>query len=147
HFDSEVSKWVNAHSNAEMDRDRLDLCFALCKEVIGREVGTSFDRWAFIHGNWALAASDPRICTIENELGMIMRHGGWGDFSFPAGRGYCDPKLELPFTCLPIDGKRPYDDSASDPRPLESGSRVLAPERFFIWNSPIKAQYSSLDYY
>lgn len=147
HFEPEVSKWVNAHSNAEMDRDRLDLAFGLCKETISREIGRPFDRWGFVHGNWALAASDPSICTVESELGIIMRHGGFGDFSFPAGRPHCDPALEVPFTCRPIEAKRAYDDPASDPRPLTSGSRVLSPKRFFIWNSPIKAQYSSLDYY
>lgn len=146
-FDNTVSRWVNAHSTAEMDQQRLDLFFQRCKEVIGAEIGETFDRWAFIHGNWALAASDPLICTIENELSMIMRHGGFGDFSFPAGRGYCDPKLAVPFTCLPIDIKRAYDDPASDPRPLEAGSGTLLPNRFFIWNSPIKARFSSLDYY
>lgn len=147
HFKSDAAKWVNAHSNAEMDRDRLDLAFGLCKEVISRETGRPFDRWGFVHGNWALAASDPMICTVESELAIIMRHGGFGDFSFPAGRPHCDPKLEAPFTCRPIEGKRGYDDPASDPRPLAAGSGVMSSERFFIWNSPIKAQYSSIDYY
>lgn len=147
HFDNPVSRWVNANSTAEMDKARLDLFFTRCKEVIGNEIGASFDRWAFVHGNWALAASDPLICTIDNELSMIMRHGGFGDFSFPAGRGYCDPKLLAPFTCLPLDRTRAYDDPASDPCPIEAGTRTLKPDRFFIWNSPIKARYSSIDYY
>lgn len=146
-FEAEAAKWVNANSDAEMDRDRLDLAFGLCKEVISREIGRPFERWAFVHGNWALAASDPTICTVESELGIIMRHGGFGDFTFPAGRPHCDPAVEVPFTCLPISAKRAYDDPASDPRPLTGGGGVLSPERFFIWNSPIKAQYSSLDYY
>lgn len=146
-FDNPVSRWVNANSTAAMDKARLDSFFARCTEVIGKEIGRSFDRWAFVHGNWALAASDPLICTIENELSMIMRHGGFGDFSFPAGRGYCDPKLPAPFTCLPLDRARAYDDPASDPRPVEAGTATLQPDRFFIWNSPIKARYSSIDYY
>ncbi|MDP1964215.1 MAG: methyltransferase domain-containing protein [Reyranella sp.] len=146
-FDNPVSRWVNANSTAAMDKARLELFFARCKEVIGKEIGQRFDRWAFVHGNWALAASDPLICTIENELSMIMQHGGFGDFSFPAGRGYCDPKLPAPFTCLPLDRARAYDDPASDPRPVEAGTATLQPDRFFIWNSPIKARYSSIDYY
>ncbi len=146
-LDSPVSRWVNANSTADMDCRRLDHFFDRCKQVIAGEIGRSFDRWGFVHGNWALAASDPLICTVENELSMIMRHGGWGDFSFPAGRGYCDPKLETPFTCLPLDCKRAYDDPDADPRVLEAGAGVLRPDRFFIWNSPIKARYSSIDYY
>lgn len=146
-FDNPVSRWVNANSTATLDEKRLDLFFRLAKDVIARELGAPFEHWAFVHGNWALAASDPLICKIETELGMIMRHGGFGDFSFPAGRAYCDPRLPAPFTCLPIDGKRPYDEPASDPRRVEHGSKALGPGRFFIWNSPIKAAYSSIDYY
>ncbi len=144
-FDGPVSRWVNANSTAELDEKRLDLGFRLFKEVVSKDIGAPFERWGFVHGNWALAGSDPLICKIENELSMIMRHGGFGDFSFPAGRGYCDPNLTVPFTCLPIDVKRAYDDPASDPRPIGSGA--LKPGRFFIWNSPIKANFSSIDYY
>jgi hypothetical protein len=144
-FDTAVSRWVNASSTAELDEERLDLGFRLFKEAVAKDIGEPFDHWAFIHGNWALAGSDPMICKIESELRMIMRHGGFGDFSFPAGRGHCDPKLLAPFTCLPIDVKRAYDEPASDPRPI--GNDALKPGRFFIWNSPIKANYSSLDYY
>jgi hypothetical protein len=144
-FDAVVSRWVNANSTAELDEKRLDLGFRVFKEVVSKDIGEPFDRWAFVHGNWALAGSDPLICKIESELRMIMRHGGFGDFSFPAGRGYCDPRLPAPFTCLPIDVKRAYDDPASQPLPIGSGA--LKPGRFFIWNSPIKANFSSLDYY
>lgn len=146
-FDHPVSRWVNAHSTPAADQQRLDLNFRLCKEVIAREIGAPFERWAFIHGNWALNASDPLICHIDNEMDMLMRHGGFGDFSFPAGRGYCDPKLETPFTCLPLDLPRAYDDPSADPRPIGAGTGVVRPDRFFIWNSPIKSNYSSLDYY
>lgn len=144
-FDGPVSRWVNANSTAELDERRLDLGFRVFKEVVSRDIGECFERWAFVHGNWALAGSDPLICKIESELSMIMRHGGFGDFSFPAGRGYCDPKLQAPFTCLPLDVKRAYDDPASDPRPVGSGA--FKPGRFFIWNSPIRANFSSIDYY
>ena len=146
-FNSEVSRWVNAHSTCDADAQRLDLYLGLCNEVIGREIGGPFERWAFIHGNWALNASDPLICQIENEIALLMRHGGFGDFSFPAGRGYCDPKLEAPFTCLPLAAPRAYDDPDADPRPVATGGEAWGPDRFFIWNSPIKANYSSLDYY
>lgn len=147
HFDHPVSRWVNDSSTPEADRDRLDLHFRLCKEAIAREIGAPLERWAFIHGNWALNASDPLICQVSNEMATIMRHGGFGDFSFPAGRGYCDPKLETPFTCLPLDAPRAYDDPQADPRPIGTGTRVLRPGRFLIWNSPIKSSHSSLDYY
>lgn len=147
HFDTPVSRWVNESSSAEADAARLDLNFQLCRETISREIGKPFDRWAFIHGNWALNASDTSICRVTNEIAMIMRHGGFGDFSFPAGRSYCDPKLEAPFTCLPVDVAKAYDDPRADAKPIARGSRIMRPGRFFIWNSQIKSTFSSLDYY
>ena len=147
HFDTPVSRWVNAHSTPEADKARLDLHFRLCKEVIARETDMPFDRWAFIHGNWALNASDPLICHVDNEMAMIMEHGGFGDFTFPAGRSYCDPKMESPFTCLPIELTRAYDDPRADPRPVGLGTGVMQEGRFFIWNSPVKSNFCSLDYY
>lgn len=147
HFDHPVSRWVNECSTVAADRARLDLHFKLSKEAIAREIGRPFERWAFIHGNWALNASDPLICHVSDEMAMIMRHGGFGDFSFPAGRSNCDPKLERPFTCLTIDAPRAYDDPRADTKPVDAGTGALKPDRFFIWNSPIKAIHSSLDYY
>ena len=105
-----------------------------------------FDRWAFIHGNWALNASDPEICEIENEMSIIRHNGGIGDFTFPAGRGHCDPALRSPFTCLPVARARAFDDESADPRPIEPGSGVMTDDRFFIWNSPLRAKFASLDY-
>lgn len=147
HFDNPVSRWVNASSTPELDEARLDLNFRLCKETIARETGAPFERWGFIHGNWALNASDPLICHVSSEMAIIMRHGGFGDFSFPAGRSYCDPEMKAPFTCLPLDLVRAYDDPRADPRPVGDGTRVMRSDRFFIWNGPIKSVDSSLDYY
>lgn len=147
HFDHPVSRWVNEASTPHADHERLDLHFRLAKEAIAREIGKPFERWAFIHGNWALNAADPSICQVTDEMAMIMRHGGFGDFSFPAGRSYCDPKLERPFTCLPLDLPRAYDDRRADPRGIDAGTAVMGPNRFFVWNSPIKSIHSSLDYY
>lgn len=147
HLDSPVSHWVNAHSTSSLDQQRLDLFFSLATSQIARETGAPFSRWGFVHGNWALAGSDRRICQIENELSMIMRHGGFGDFTFPAGRAICDPQIETPFTCRPLDLARAYDLAEADPSPVSRDTRIMQPERFFIWNSRIKADYSSLDYY
>lgn len=147
HFDTPVSRWVNASSTAELDSARLELYVRLCKEAIGRELGRPFERWAFIHGNWALNASDPLICHVADELALLMRQGGFGDFSFPAGRSYCDPRLKTPFSCLPLPLARAYDDPRSDPRPVARGTQAMRPDRFFIWNSSLPSAYSSLDTY
>ncbi|MGE5269221.1 MAG: hypothetical protein ACM3JG_06055 [Thiohalocapsa sp.] len=146
-FDNPVSQWVNACSTAEADLQRLELYVRLCVEAIARETGRPFERWAFVHGNWALNASDPDICHVDDEMAMLMRQGGFGDFSFPAGRSHCDARLQAPFTCLPMALPRAYDDPAADPRALGSCRGALREDRFFIWNSPLKGSYSSLDYY
>src|SRR6266404_905618 len=125
HFDSPVSHWVKAHSTAELDQQRLDLFFSLATSSIAHEIGAPFNRWGFVHGNWALAGSDRRICQIQNELSMIMRHGGFGDFSFPAGRSICDPQIESPFTCLPLDVERAYDRPEADPLPIGRNTQVM----------------------
>lgn len=147
HFDTPVARWVNAHSTSEADGRRLDLHFQLCREAIERETGRRFNRWGFIHGNWALNASDPLICHVTNEIQMIKAHGGYGDFSFPAGRSYCDPKLKTPFTCLPLDLPRAYDDPQSDPKPIGLGTQSFGSDRFFIWNAQVRSVDVSLDYY
>ncbi len=146
-FNSPVSQWVNAYSTPEADKARLDLFFRLCGEVISREIAMPFKHWAFIHGNWALNGSDPEICHVDNEMAMIMAHGGFGDFTFPAGRSYCDPKLDTPFTCLPVEVARAYDDPRSEPLPVGVGSGAMRSDRFFVWNSPVKSVFLSLDYY
>ena len=56
--------------------------------------------------------------------------------------------IEAPYTCLPIAGIKAYDLSSADPRPIAPGGGTLADnDRFFVWNSRIKARHSSLDYY
>ena len=85
---------------------------------------------------------------VEDEIAILMRHGCFGDFTFPAGRGHCNPtSIEAPYTCLPAHGPKAYDLPAADPQAIVRGGQHLRSDRFFIWNSPIKAVHSSLDYY
>ena len=144
----EVSRWVNAHSTAEEDSRRLDAAIPRIKAIVERDIGDSLDQWAFVHGNWALNASDPSICCIEDEIPLLMKHGCFGDFTFPAGRGRCDPTILLePYTCLPVTGVKAYDAEASSPIAVGLGTSAFDEGRFFIWNSRLKADFSSLDYY
>jgi SAM-dependent methyltransferase len=147
-YGGQLSRWVNAHSSAELDSLRLQKAIVLTKRLIAADIGRPIDRWAFVHGNWALNASDPSICWIEDEIALLMRHGCFGDFTFPAGRGHCDPKSILePYTCIPLSQPKGYDLPAAVPKRISEGAPPLEAGRFFIWNSPIKADYSSLDYY
>ena len=143
-----VAVWVRENSTPAADSRRLDFFLRLSREVMQEEIGRPVDRWAFVHGNWALNAADPQSCCIEDEMAVLLRQGCFGDFTFPAGNVRCNPSLiEYPYTCLPVSGVKSYDHPDSDPRRLSRGGRSMTPDRFLIWNSPIKAAHSSLDFY
>lgn len=147
-YSKDISRWVNANSTQELDHSRLDRALSLTKQYIANDIGRPIDRWAFIHGNWALNGSDKSICWIDDEIELLMKHGCFGDFTFPAGRRHCDPSsLEEPYTCLPLSQPKGYDMPEAKPLTIASGADPLEQGRFFIWNSLIKAKYSSLDYY
>jgi SAM-dependent methyltransferase len=145
--DSSVWHWVQEHSSPEQDEARFSAFIGVALDTIAQEVGFPLDRWAFVHGNWALNGSDDEICRIDAEMDLLMRAGCYGDFTFPAGRAHCDPAMERPFTCLPIHVAKGYSEAQSEPIGIDFGSKAFADERFFIWNSRIKAGNSSIDWY
>lgn len=52
-------------------------------------------RYAFIHGNWALANSraDGRWCGVDAELPVLWETGCYADFTFPAAPSECQPDV------------------------------------------------------
>jgi protein-L-isoaspartate O-methyltransferase len=146
-LDSPISRWVNKQADWARDELRLDLFIRTSIASIESETGQPFEQWAFVHGNWALCASDDQICRVQNEIKTLMANGCWGDFTFPAGRQHCDPALPRPFSCAPASGRRAFESKDADIREIGPGAQALSPDKFFIWNSPIKAPFSSLDYY
>jgi 16S rRNA A1518/A1519 N6-dimethyltransferase RsmA/KsgA/DIM1 with predicted DNA glycosylase/AP lyase activity len=144
-YDPIVHRWVNENSSLEQDSLRLDLGVGVARAYMEAELGRPFNHWAFVHGNWALNGSDSTICQIEDEINILSKHGCWGDFTFPAGRGHCDPiTLQEPYTCSPIKELRAYDTENANILPVSDKKNSNS---FFIWNSKIKANHSSLDYY
>jgi hypothetical protein len=132
----------------ERDAARMEMALQLALDAIREETGLPLDHWAFVHGNWALNASDPEICRIESELEILRRNGCIADFTFPAGRRRCNPTLfKTPFTCTPVDIERCYDVEASDPKAVVRGGGVFASDRMLIWSSEVNHPYCSLDYY
>ncbi|MFV3126370.1 hypothetical protein [Niveispirillum sp. KHB5.9] len=147
-YDKKLSSWIDQYSTPEMDSRRLDRFIGLSLNSLSSEIARPVHHWAFVHGNWALNGSDHSICMVEDEIDILMRHGCWGDFTFPAGRGHCDPTiLDQPYTCLPAHGMKVYDLPQSQPQPVRRGQATPGSGRFLIWASPIKAAFSSLDYY
>lgn len=145
--DPRVSDWLNAHSSPERDGRRLDLYLRLALQAVREDTGLPLERWGFVHGNWALNGSDHSICRIRNEIGILMRNGCFGDFTFPAGRPPVDPRLKHPFTCLPVSRDRGYDLPQASPRPVLPGADAFSPDRLFIWSSAITHWHCSVDYY
>jgi hypothetical protein len=52
-------------------------------------------RYAFIHGNWALANArrDGRWCGVDEEVPLLYRTGCFADFTFPAAPDECQPNI------------------------------------------------------
>lgn len=52
-------------------------------------------RYAFIHGNWALANArrDGRWCGVDAELPLLFRTGCYADFTFPSAPNECQPNI------------------------------------------------------
>jgi hypothetical protein len=52
-------------------------------------------RYAFIHGNWALAngRDDGKWCGVDEELPLLFRTGCFADFTFPSAPDQCQPNI------------------------------------------------------
>ena len=144
---SDVTEWINAHGTPELDAQRFELLLQLSLGAIERDTGRKLREWAFVHGCWALNASDPEVCRITNEIEILMRHGCVADFSFPAGRRHCNPSIPEPTLCRAVDAEKGYDDKRADALPMSSSQANFTSDRFLIWNSRLLHPLCSLDVY
>jgi len=57
--------------------------------------GDGTPRYAFIHGNWALANGRPDgdWCGVDEELPLLYDTGCYADFTFPAAPDICQPNI------------------------------------------------------
>ncbi len=145
HTDPASIEWFATPLGRSLDEKRLELAIHLNRDIIARETGQITERWFFIHGHWALNASDDSSCTITNEIDILLRNGCRGDFTFPAGRSHTDPRIKLPYLCRPNDTEKGYDFPGAQPE-AAMGNRASAANKFFIWSSPSRAVQCSLDY-
>jgi hypothetical protein len=135
---------VRRKSTPELDEQRLRAVIRHNMGLHAETIGETPGYFANIHGCWALAASDPRVCQIQNEIALFHQEGIRADFSFPAGRRKCDPRLTVPFSIRPLTGERVYDDPHAHARPI--GDYPFDWSRFFIWNSGRTRWFPSIDY-
>lgn len=128
------------------DTARLELAIILNLDAMRRACGKPDAVWFFVHGHWALNASDVRECTIVREIEMLMRNGCAGDFTFPAGRAHVDPRANAPFLVRPLAQPMGYDRREAGGVPAY-GAGYPVRDRFFVWQTPQRHRLCSLDYY
>jgi hypothetical protein len=143
----ETRDFFQKRNTPELDRARWDVGLALALETIRLEANIPLKNWFFVHGMWALNASDREICTITDEMARLQKLGCLGDFSFPAGRPHCDPNYHEPVFVRPVTGPRAYDLPEAEAEAAYGNAAAARDGKFFIWASAIKANGSSIDYY
>lgn len=131
----------------ELDQLRFKLGLELTLKTIRREADIPLARWMFVHGTWALNASDPDVCSITNEIELLQQYGCLGDFTFPAGRRHCDPDYTEPVFVRPFTAPKGYNLKGAQAEPAFGNAGAAMAEKFFIWASVIKAGGSSIDHY
>ncbi|MDQ2860622.1 MAG: hypothetical protein M3T55_07850 [Pseudomonadota bacterium] len=146
HRDPQVIEMFRRPEIRARDAARFELHLNLSLDAIRQETGLTLDRWFFVHGVWALNASDPTVCHITDEIAILMRNGCLGDFTFPAGRPNVDPVLEQPYFALPLNAPQSYVLREAEPE-RAFGNPDAAARKFFIWASNIRHMGSSLDYF
>lgn len=78
---------------------------------LSREDGASDPRYAFVHGNWALANSaNNRCCGVDDELQILAETGCYADFTMPSAPNPAQVgKINSLYECaLPLDRRAPH---------------------------------------
>ena len=125
---------------------RFERLVQLNLDLLHRQAGLDPTRWFFVHGHWALNASDPHECTIVREIEILRRQGCLGDFTQPAGRPHTDSRAEQPYLVRPVPLAKGYDRPEAEPVPA-AGAGVVPADRFLIWASEIAHRDTSIDHY
>ncbi|MDC0055709.1 hypothetical protein OAJ94_01500 [Deltaproteobacteria bacterium] len=138
--------WPEGHEHEKIDAARLERYIQATLADMMKIVPLSLDNWHFLHGVWALNASDLRVCTVVNEIEMLIKNGCIGDFSMPAGRRIVDSTIKVPHTVLAVNASKGYDLPEADGRIIGNVSDSKEP-RFLIWNQDIPFTHCSIDHY
>ncbi len=107
--DPETYAYLQTPRGRAFDAARLELAVRLSLGTLVADGGPKLDKWFFIHGHWALNASDPHECTIVREIEILKRNGCLGDFTQPAGRVHVDSRIEVPYLVDPVPASKSYE--------------------------------------
>jgi hypothetical protein len=142
-----IQQWLHQSGSIETDEARFERYLQLALDETRKQSGLALDRWAFVHGNWALNGADPSVCRLRNEILTLMKYGCYGDFTFPAPHRGVNPTCTEPYTIRPFAAVRCQDSEEAAPLMVRDHPQALnEPGRFLIWAAPIDARYCSLDY-
>ena len=77
---------------------------------LSRENGVGAPRYAFVHGNWALANSaQGRFCGVDDEMQILANTGCYADFTLPAPSSAQVSKINALYECaLPLNRRAPH---------------------------------------
>ena len=87
-------------------RDALE-----ARGCLSREDGAGPPRYAFVHGNWALADSaQGRFCGVEDEMQILADTGCYADFTLPSAPSSAQvSKINAMYECsLPLNQRAPH---------------------------------------
>ena len=141
----DIKAYLHTQEGRAFDDARLTLGIRLGLDLLRAETGRPFDRWFFVHGHWALNASDANDCQVTREIEILLQEGCLGDFTFPAGRPHVNPRHQMPYLVRPNNAPKGYDLPEAEPEPA-FGAGSAAAKKFFIWASRIKNDGCSIDY-
>ncbi len=144
--DPETFRYLQTPQGRAFDDARLELAIRLSLDTFREDADYAPSRWFFIHGHWALNASDPHECTVVREIEMLKRNGCLGDFTQPSGRPHVDSRIDAPYLVEPVAAAKGYDRPEANP--IEAaGAGASAADRFFIWASATAHDLCSIDTY
>jgi len=146
YFKFQNLNWPDGFEKTSIESRRFERYLEETLLDFWRITGLKMRRWSFIHGVWALNASDTDVCNINDEIEILMRNGCIADFSMPAGRGWVDSSTMEPHTVVVNNVPKGYDKPEAMVRKI--GEKIPNMERrFLIWNQEIPYTHCSIDHY
>lgn len=130
-----------AMRHPQLDYERMTVMVKESLSWLRATTEMPLETWPFVHGCWAFGASDPEICQLRDEAKLLYKLGCRADFSFPAGRRYCDPPWDRPKWIVPAYGERAFEQPKADPRDDYADGRML------VWASRCDDWWCGLDTY
>jgi hypothetical protein len=127
---------VDQPDTAENTRNALVTFRDLLAEehkCLSRERVSDTPKYAFVHGNWALANSaGGRFCGVDSEMQILAETGCYGDFTLPSVPFQSQvPKINAIYECgNPLTEARPHRSGPS----VRVGKEMTLP---IIFNGPL----------